>query len=101
MPWWGPWVPPFRSRLASLPVRMFPGPPSDYPPDPFHGSRGCYRMATRRTLFRTHHLQAADRRRADLRRRLGPQLLAGAVTDQPLLLFRVELHVHLLALVYH
>jgi hypothetical protein len=22
---------------------MFPGPPSDYPPDPFHGSRGCYR----------------------------------------------------------
>src|SRR5262249_29689009 len=25
-------VPPVRSRLASLPVRMFPGPPLDYPP---------------------------------------------------------------------
>src|SRR5262249_35150211 len=37
-------VPPFRSRLASLPVRMFPGPPFDYPFSTFHGSRGCYRL---------------------------------------------------------
>src|SRR5262249_39560231 len=28
----GPGVPPFRSRLASLPVTMFPAPPLPYPP---------------------------------------------------------------------
>src|SRR5262245_17618756 len=40
-------VPPFRSRLASLPVRMFPGPPFDYPFSTFHGSRGCYHHVVR------------------------------------------------------
>ncbi len=54
-------------------------------------------MALMQALLLTDHLQAADRSYADLRRRLRAQLLACAVAYQPLLLFGVELHTHLLA----
>src|SRR5262245_98618 len=52
-------VPPFRLRLASLPVRMFPGPPFDYLLSPFHGSLGCYPPWDSNQKLRTRHSSSA------------------------------------------
>src|SRR5262249_43245120 len=58
-------------------------------------------MDTQRTSLPSRQSQAADRLRADLRRRLGPQLLTRVVVDQPLPSSRVELDPDPLTSTYH